>query len=159
MTSGLRELPLNLTLLYNYGCANERLGRYDTAIRFFQYAEDIKPRWSDALFGKAVTYFKLGEYKQSKKCVKLAIKQFKYDKNHGSVYDKDDDFIKEKDPMKKINEMIYFKAMCYKKLKKYKLAQRDYQYISEVFKQDEGDRLLEHIVTIILLTLNEDRHY
>ena len=61
--------------------------------------------------------------------------------------------------MKLVNEMIYFRAMCYKKLKKYKLAQRDYQFISEVFKQDEGDRLLEHIVTIILLTLNEDRHY
>lgn len=56
-------------------------------------------------------------------------------------------------------QMIYFKAMCYKKLKKYKLAQRDYQYISAVFKQDEGERLLHHVVTIILLTLNEDRYY
>jgi hypothetical protein len=55
--------------------------------------------------------------------------------------------------------MIYFKAMCYKKLKRYNLAQRDYQQIAEIFKKEEGDRLLHHVVTVILLTLNENRYY
>ena len=63
-----------MMILYNYGYALERLGKYDQAIRFFQYVEEFKPRWSEACFGMAVTYFKLDEYKQSKKTVKIAIK-------------------------------------------------------------------------------------
>ena len=55
--------------------------------------------------------------------------------------------------------MVYFRAMCYKKLTKYKLAQRDYRQIAEEFKKEEGDRLLHHVVTVILLTLNENRYY
>ena len=31
------------------------------------------------MFGKAVTYFKLGEFKKSKKCVKIAIHNYKKD--------------------------------------------------------------------------------
>ena len=77
MASGLREIPLNLQLIYNYACVNEKLGRYDIAIRFFGYAIEIRPRWTDALFGQAVTYFKLGNFKMSKKCVKTAIHNYK----------------------------------------------------------------------------------
>jgi len=90
----------------------------------------------------AVTYFKLGQYEKSIENVKDAIYKFKY----GAIYESE-------------NEMIYFKAMCYKKLKRYDWAQRDYQQIAEIFKKEEGDRLLHHVVTVILLTLNENRYY
>ena len=70
---------MNINLLYNYACVNERLGRYDVALRFFQHAMEIRPRWTDALFGQAVTYFKLGKYCQSKDCVKTAIYNYKND--------------------------------------------------------------------------------
>lgn len=79
LASGLRELPLEIKLLYNYASLNEKLERYDIALQFFDFCLEIRPRWTDALFGKAVTYFKLGEFKKSKKCVKTAIHNYKDD--------------------------------------------------------------------------------
>ena len=66
LNSGLRHLPLNSILLYNYAVANEKLKKYQTALTFFRIAQELKPRWADALFGEAVTLFKLGRYKESK---------------------------------------------------------------------------------------------
>jgi tetratricopeptide (TPR) repeat protein len=101
LASGLRELPLEIKLLYNYACVNEKIGNYQTALQFFDFAMEIRPRWTDALFGKAVTYFKLGHFKQSKKCVKTAIHNYK------------------NDSFEKLAVMQYFQAMCYKNLGKF----------------------------------------
>jgi len=116
LSSGLRELPLNLHLLYNYAATNTKMGKYEIAIRFFKYAQEIRPRWTDALFGEAVTHFKLGEFKRAKKCIKLAIQHYK------------------NDSFEKIEVMQYFKAMCYKNLGKYRKAKRDYGALLSIFR-------------------------
>lgn len=108
VTNGLRSNPLNLQLLFNFAVFNEKQGRINIARRFFKYCQDIRPRWCDALFGEAVTYYKDGNYKASKRCVKIAIKNFK------------------NDSLQNPDEMLYFKAICYKHLEKYHKAQRDY---------------------------------
>ena len=77
LTSGLRELPLSVDLLYNYACINEKLGRPYIALKFFEHARELRPRWTDALFGEAVTYFKLGNYRKSQESISLAISNFK----------------------------------------------------------------------------------
>ena len=51
LRNGIKELPLNPQLLYNFACANERIKRYEMAIKFFEFAEKCKARWPDALFG------------------------------------------------------------------------------------------------------------
>ena len=115
LASGLRELPLNLTLLYNFACAQERLSRFKTALRFFDYCEELQQRWTECLYAKAVIHFKLGDYSKAKKLVKVAIYNYK----HNSLPE--------------LNHMLYFKAMCYKKLGKINKAKRDYGYLTSVF--------------------------
>ena len=39
LRNGLREIPTDHRLIYNYACANEELGEYERAKRFFQYAQ------------------------------------------------------------------------------------------------------------------------
>ena len=38
LRNGLREIPLNPHLLYNYACANERMRQFHTSVKFFRYA-------------------------------------------------------------------------------------------------------------------------
>ena len=35
LRNGLRELPLDYKLIYNYACSNEEIGNYEKAKRFF----------------------------------------------------------------------------------------------------------------------------
>ena len=135
MASGLRELPLEIKLLYNYASINEKIGNYDMALKFFDFCKEIRPRWTDALFGKAVTFFKLGEFKKSKKCVKIAIHNYK------------------SDSFEQLEVMQYFQAMCYKNLGKFKKAERDYAALTEVFRQEEANSIRSHVVWCILLPL------
>lgn len=79
LRNGLKELPLNPQLLYNFAVANEHILRQKIAIKFYQYAEICKPRWSDALLGEAICHFKLEDYKSAKRCTKKAIKGYKND--------------------------------------------------------------------------------
>ena len=62
LNNGIRNIPLNTCLLYNYACVNERLGRFGTAIVFFNFVEQLRPTWIDCLYGQSVTYFKIGKY-------------------------------------------------------------------------------------------------
>ena len=61
IASGIKELPLNFNLLYNYACLSEKLGRIEIAIRFFEISMEVKPRWVDSLFALAIIYYKLGD--------------------------------------------------------------------------------------------------
>lgn len=141
LASGLRELPLNLEMLYNYACISEKLGRPELALKFFRHAREIRPRWTDALFGEAVTNFKLGDYKTSQERIALAIAHYKED----SSVD--------------LGVMQYFQAMCYKRLGDYKKAKRDYGGLLARFRQSEGAGILNHVVASVLLPLNEDRRF
>lgn len=87
--------------MYNFACSNERLGNYEKAMRFFQYAQKVKPLWADAIFGEALTHFKLKDFRSAKRCVKLALQTY----TEGSLENKD--------------ALKFFKAMCYKNLGKF----------------------------------------
>ena len=43
--------------------------------------------------------------------------------------------------------------MCYKNLGDFKLAMRDYRALLAIFKQEEADLILNHMVRTILLPL------
>ena len=38
LRNGLQLIPLNPQLLFNYGNVQERIGRYDIAVKFFRFA-------------------------------------------------------------------------------------------------------------------------
>jgi len=139
-TSGLRMIPLDINLLYNYAGYNEKLGRFDIARDFFDFCCEIRPRWSDALFGQSVTYFKEGDFKSSKRKVKQAIANYK------------------KDSLVSFEEMIYFRAMCYKNLGKFDKSIRDYHTLSSYFHQFEAQNMMNHLCSLILLSLKEDKY-
>jgi len=128
-------------MLYNYACISEKLGRPQVAIKFFRHAQEIRPRWTDALFGEAITHFKLGDYHASQECMKLAIHNYKDD----SSVD--------------LGVMQYFQAMCFKKMGDSAKAKRDYGALLAVFKQNEGMGILNHVVSAVLLPLNENRKF
>lgn len=73
IASGLKEVPLKFKLLYNYACLSEKLGRFEEAIKFFEFSMEIRPRCTDSLFALAVIYFKLGEYKLCENKIRVAI--------------------------------------------------------------------------------------
>lgn len=118
-TCGVRFLPLNPQLVYNLGSVYQNLGKFTISRMFYDHCLEIKPRWTEALFGKAVTYFKQGMYNDSRRCVKVAIKNFK------------------NNSLAEFNHMVYFKAMCYKRLHKFNKARRDYESLSLLFKKGE----------------------
>lgn len=140
ITNGLRSNPLNLKLLFNYACFSEKMGRIQIARKFFKYCQNIKPRWTDALFGEAITYFKECNFKQSKRCVKIAIRNYK------------------NDSLQDLNEMIYFKAMCYKNLGKFEKAQRDYVALGTVFKHTESKLVLDLLSSLVGVLFSENRY-
>jgi tetratricopeptide (TPR) repeat protein len=74
LRNGLIELPLSPELLYNYACANILIYNNDIALIFFQFARYVRNGWSDAYFGESVANFKLKNFKEAKKCVKIALK-------------------------------------------------------------------------------------
>ena len=115
LASGLRELPLNITLLYNFAAVQERLGQYKKSLRFFGYCEELRQRWTECLFGQAVIYFKFGNFKKAKDLAKVAIYNYK------------------QNSLPEFNHLLYFKAMCFKKLGKIEKAKRDYGYLTSVF--------------------------
>ena len=78
--------------------------RYTTALKFFAFCEELKPRWVNSLFGQAVTYFKLGKFLMSRDAVEIAIGNYK------------------NDAFEEEYTLQYFRAMCYKNLGNNKLA-------------------------------------
>ena len=136
--NGLKELPLCPELLYNYACANESTGNFPTAVKFFAYAHQVRPRWCDALFGEAVSHFKMQDFKSAKRCIKRAIKSYKNDSKE------------------KIEVMIYFQAMCYKNLRKYDKAKRDYGSLLAVYNRSEYGKILQHVTAMIILPLQKN---
>ena len=91
------------------------------------------------MFGKAVVLFKTGYYRESKKCIKIAIKNFK------------------DDTLTDLNFMIYFRAMCYKRLHKFKKAVRDYFSLGKIFDDFENEIMIEPVVRLILLAMEDNR--
>jgi tetratricopeptide (TPR) repeat protein len=96
ISSGLKEVPLKFKLLYNYGCLSEKLGRFEEAIKFFEFSMEIKPRYTDSLFALAVIYFKLGEYKECEVNIRVAIQNYKEDSKY------------------RLEVMLYIQAMCFR---------------------------------------------
>ena len=80
------------------------------------------------------------DYKAAKRCIKCAIKGYK------------------DSCLEKLEVYQYFQAMCYKNLKKFSKAKRDYLALSNsYFKDGENQKILHHVVGLIMLPLKEDR--
>lgn len=108
LKNGLRRVPLNPRMLYNFAVANERVGNDVFALLFFKFARMARLNWADAWFGESVVYFKLGMFRDAADSIEAANKCYKAN----CLEDK--------------HVMIYFQAMCYRKLRLYRQAKRDY---------------------------------
>ena len=65
LKNGLRNIPLEPLMLYNFAVAHERVGCDRFALLFFKFARMARLNWTDAWFGEAVTNFKLKLFEQS----------------------------------------------------------------------------------------------
>jgi len=139
LRSGLSYSNANEKLLYNFACANEQLGHYEKAMRFFQYAQIVRPNWTDAVFGEALTHFKLKNFKKAKKCVELALRTYE-----ANSFESED-------------ILRFMKAMCDKNLSNYEEATYEYRQLKRLFGRDEGGKVLSHTVSLVLLPLQNDR--
>lgn len=92
---GLRIQPTCESLLYNLACAFEKLGKRQNTLLWFKYALQLKPRWTDALYGVAVTQFKSGDFNSALEFIERAVETYR----QGLV---------------SLNCMIYLRSMCYK---------------------------------------------
>lgn len=61
------------------------------------------------------------------------------------------------DSLQDPNEMLYFKAMCYKHLQKYSKAFRDYGALTAIFKENEKANMLKHITKLLLIISDENK--
>jgi len=62
----------------------------------------VKPLWTNAVFGEAISHFKLKRFVEAKKCITVAINNFD-----------------ESDCMESIHVLEFIKAMCDKNLGNY----------------------------------------
>lgn len=54
-------------------------------------------------------------------------------------------------------ELIYFKAMCYKKLQMYEESQYEYKSLNKALRLSEGRRLIKYVFSITILPLQTNR--
>lgn len=71
--NGIRQIPMNYALLYNFGVVNEKLGNYNIARKYLKFAQTVKPDSADAFFSDAVVCFKMGNYADAHFIVTKAI--------------------------------------------------------------------------------------
>lgn len=49
------------------------MGKFYNTLRWFKHGLSLNSKWTDALFGTAVTYFKMSKYKDALKYIQTAI--------------------------------------------------------------------------------------
>jgi tetratricopeptide (TPR) repeat protein len=64
------------------------------------------------------------DFKSAKRCIKRAIHSYKNDN------------------LEKLEVMVYFQAMCYKNLRKYDKARRDYGSLLAMYNKSEHAKIL-----------------
>lgn len=74
---GLRINPTSEILLYNLACCFEKISKFKNTIRWLEHALSVKQRWTDAFYGLAMTYFKMGDYQQSSHYIENAIESYR----------------------------------------------------------------------------------
>lgn len=77
LKNGLRTVPLNARMLYNFAVANERVGNDAFSLVFFKFARMARLNWADAWFGESVVNFKLGMFKEAAEAIERANKCYK----------------------------------------------------------------------------------
>ena len=73
LRNGIRQIPRNHDLLYNYAVVNEKLGNYHIAIKHFKYGQQVNPENADNYYGEAIAQFKICEFKLARKAIKAAV--------------------------------------------------------------------------------------
>ena len=138
LRNGLQIIPLSPQLLFNFGNVHERIGEYETAIKFFKFAYMRNEEWSDAYYGEGICHFEMQNFKKAKKCFKNGIKFYV----EGSENSKTD-----------IKIIQYVLAMSYKNLNKFDKAAEEYLSLNQIFTKKIGFDLLQHVIKLVMLPL------
>ena len=70
LRNGIRQIPQNHQLLYNYAVVNEKLRNYHISIKFFKFGQQVNPANADNFYGEAISQFKICEFKAARKAIK-----------------------------------------------------------------------------------------
>lgn len=101
---------------------------------------DITPKHADSLYGLALSNFKLTRYSTAIPFIEKAI-----------------DYWSEKECLTKIEQMIYFRSLCYKKIGDKVKCQRDYESLRPQFIKNLNQSLVSYVFGILLIPLQEER--
>ena len=153
LKNGIRNLPLNSCLLYNFACVNEKIGNFGTAIKFFGFLEKLRPKWVDSLYGMAVSFFRIGNYKTAKQIIKKAIIYLKNNEHEKNPKSHNEEYPN----LENLDVLIYFRATCYKNLGKFDKSFQDYKALKGKLYLKQGHNMMKHLISIILLPLMKDR--
>jgi hypothetical protein len=58
---------------------------------------------------------------------------------------------------KRLQTLRYFLAMCYKNMKEFEKAKQIYSSLYQDFRREEGWVLLNHVISLIMLPLQQNR--
>jgi tetratricopeptide (TPR) repeat protein len=69
--------PTDHLAISNIASINAKAGKFKEAIELFNKALDIKPKFGNALYGKALSFFHLGQYSEAFECCTITMKSIK----------------------------------------------------------------------------------
>lgn len=152
--------PFHIDSIHNLACVYEGQERFQLAIKWFSIALELKSMdqdLKDAYYGMALSYFKSGNAGSAvfplDMAVKLLAEEIEQDRqscirNHGN-------FMK-----KKWFDYFYFRylrALSHRVLGNHLESERDYAYIVEAFKEQEGRQICRNIFSMVIIPFEDNR--
>lgn len=157
LKNGILHLPLNCYLVFNYACLNEKLRNFGKAMKFFELVTELNPSWPDPLLGLGIALFKLGRYSEAKLAIDKALEIEKENsevkKNNRRSFRNDNEW---PEPVQR-EKLLYFRALCHKRLKNYNDAKEDYQLLNREFRFHKGKVLMKLVTRLILLPMIDSK--
>jgi tetratricopeptide (TPR) repeat protein len=101
---------------------------------------DITPKHADSLYGLALSNFKLTRYSTAIPYIEKAIEYWTANES-----------------LTKIEQMIYFRGLCYKKTGDKVKCQKDYESLRPLFLKNLNQSLVSYVFGILMLPLQEER--
>jgi tetratricopeptide (TPR) repeat protein len=135
---GVRIDPCHYPCVLNLACVYSQLDKHANASKWFDLARKVNPLSIDAYYGTALSCFKMKQFQQA------------YNTLDGMPSEAESETLRPED-------LTYFKALCLKKLYKFKEAEREYKTLGKQFSLTEGNKLIKYIFGVIILPLQRER--
>lgn len=135
---GVRCNPRGFPCVFNLACVYSQLDRHSNAKKWFNVAIKIQPLSIDSYYGSALSDFKQKRFQEAFN----TLENMPQEAQSQNL---------------KAEDLTYFKALCLKKLFKFKDAEAMYRSLQKQFLKAEGNKLIKYVFGIIVLPLQRER--